>query len=238
MTDVPIGEAAENLATVVARARQAEQVITVNGEPAAVVVEPHRYAVMKKTLDILDNPDLLADLAAGKTRKRFTGTDVAQLLLQRSSVPADGPSNSIVIRRCQELLDSLSPGMPTAVIAPPPPSALQQNMGSTRGRGIRPYVEADQGEMSPPHSAAPDLEAMWSVRREPFTETDRRQHENSGEISGRTRHEQGPTVVPPDDVASWEGDELDDSRRRSVLYRALMSSTAMRALIHRREEDG
>jgi prevent-host-death family protein len=61
----PIREAANRLAKLVDRAHQAPQVITRNGRPAAVVVDPGLYDEMQRALNLeAESLRILADAAA------------------------------------------------------------------------------------------------------------------------------------------------------------------------------
>lgn len=54
--------------------REDEVVVTQNGRPAAVLVNVHEYARLKKTLDVLSDPHLMTQIAESrvfdKTRKK------------------------------------------------------------------------------------------------------------------------------------------------------------------------
>lgn len=64
MTVVPFREARQHLSDILDRVeRQHERItITRNGRPAAVVLSPDDLAALEETLDVLSDPEALADI--------------------------------------------------------------------------------------------------------------------------------------------------------------------------------
>ena len=65
---LPITKAREELPTLVDRADKLleEYTITVNGQPKAVIISAKELDSLKETLDILSNPQLMADIKEGE----------------------------------------------------------------------------------------------------------------------------------------------------------------------------
>lgn len=65
---LPITKARENLTKIIDRANRLleEYVVTVNGEPAAVIMSHSEFESWKETMDILIDPELLKAIKEGE----------------------------------------------------------------------------------------------------------------------------------------------------------------------------
>jgi prevent-host-death family protein len=87
MTELPLADVRNRLSELVTEVEQTQErvMITKHGHPAAVLISPDDLAALEETLDVLSDPDALADIreAEGEAgRGDYTSTEQIHLLLE------------------------------------------------------------------------------------------------------------------------------------------------------------
>ena len=87
MTELPLADARNRLSELVADVEQTQErvMITKHGHPAAVLISPDDLASLEETLDVLSDPDALADIRdaeAEASRGEYTSAEQMHLLLE------------------------------------------------------------------------------------------------------------------------------------------------------------
>lgn len=87
MNEIPLADARNRLSEQVAEVEttQARVTITKHGHPAAVLISPEDLAAIEETLDVLADPDALAEIReseAGASRGEFTSAEEMVKLLE------------------------------------------------------------------------------------------------------------------------------------------------------------
>jgi len=87
MTELPLADARNRLSELVADVEQTQErvMITKNGHPAAVLISPDDLASLEETLDVLSDPDALADIREAEAeagRGEYTSAGQMHLLLE------------------------------------------------------------------------------------------------------------------------------------------------------------
>ncbi len=87
MTELPLADARNRLSELVADVEQTQErvMITKHGHPAAVLISPDDLASLEETLDVLSDPDALADIREAEAeadRGEYTSAAQMQLLLE------------------------------------------------------------------------------------------------------------------------------------------------------------
>jgi prevent-host-death family protein len=87
MTELPLADARNRLSELVADVEQTQErvMITKHGHPAAVLISPDDLASLEETLDVLSDPDALADIRDAEAeagRGEYTSAEQMHLLLE------------------------------------------------------------------------------------------------------------------------------------------------------------
>ncbi|HXY45629.1 MAG TPA: type II toxin-antitoxin system Phd/YefM family antitoxin [Acidimicrobiales bacterium] len=89
MEELPLAEARNRLSELVAEVEKthARVTITKHGHPAVVLISPEDLASLEETLDILSDPEALADIREAEAEYArgdvITGKDMARLMEER-----------------------------------------------------------------------------------------------------------------------------------------------------------
>jgi len=89
MTAVPIRTAKDQLSALVDKVEGTHERITItrNGHPAAVLVSPQDLQALEETLDVLSDPDLMAQLRQAEDEldrgQTYTEAELRDLIAQR-----------------------------------------------------------------------------------------------------------------------------------------------------------
>ena len=96
MTELPLADARNRLSELVADVEQTQErvMITKHGHPAAVLISPDDLASLEETLDVLSDPDALADIRDAEAeagRGEYTSAEQMHLLLEERRRRDSGP---------------------------------------------------------------------------------------------------------------------------------------------------